>query len=118
MNYFSHKDLKAIESLKYDPLLEPRFDSIKYCLIWEDEMPKKISTDGYEKLCDLWITRSLIFHRKLPKEEWGLDPDYFENVWKKAISANFKWPGFLRLNLSPEDRKYLFDEINNSKKSL
>jgi hypothetical protein len=105
MNYFSGKDLELIEALDYQPELEPSYEVIKDALIWEDERPSGLSTDGYEKLCDLWIARSFI-HREIPFSNWSLDPKYFENVWSEAIKQGFKWSGFNRLILSKNDKDY------------
>ncbi|HEX9061520.1 MAG TPA: hypothetical protein VF941_15175 [Clostridia bacterium] len=49
MNYFSAHDLKQIEQLVFDSNLKPNFDAIKFCLIWEDEKPARISIEGYKK---------------------------------------------------------------------
>ena len=106
MSIFSENDRLQLEKLVYDETLEPSFDSIKSCLVWSDERPADLSSDGYEKLCDLWIVRSFI-HQNLPQTNWGLDPDYFKSVWDAALEENIKWPGFKRLTLSEKDNKYL-----------
>jgi hypothetical protein len=112
MNYYlSQEDRQAIESLEYNPGLEPAFDLLKFCLVWEDERPTRISSAGYDIVCDLWIARSFMHHRKLPKNKWGLDPDYFQEIWESALKEKLQWPGFQRLILKPEDEKYLKEQI-------
>lgn len=112
MSCFSANDLEQIEQLVFEPNLKPNFDAIKFCLMWQDEKPARISIEGYEKLCDLWIARSFIYHRKLPRERWGLDPDYFWTVWQTALNENIKWPGFRRINLLREDENFLNQQIS------
>jgi hypothetical protein len=104
--YFSERDLGLIEALQYDPDLAPSYESIKSCLVWDDERADNLTPDGYEKLCDLWIARSFV-HQRRPFSSWWLAPDHFEKVWADANAANFNWPGFKRLVLREEDREYL-----------
>lgn len=106
----SEEDRVVIESLELDLSLKPTFDLIKSCLIWEDERPYGISSDGYELICDLWIIRSF-FHLNLPKEKWGLDPDYFYNRWNEIKELNLKWPGFERFTLTEADEAFLESKI-------
>ena len=83
------------------------FDLLKYCLTWTDERPAThLSNEGREFLTILWIVRGFI-HRSLPKEQWGLDPDYFNEVWEFGLANVAQWPGFKRLVLSEADRAYL-----------
>ncbi|MDC0836010.1 hypothetical protein POG22_23890 [Geitlerinema sp. CS-897] len=103
MNYFSGQDLKLIESLVYQPELEPSYEAIKDVLIWSDERPNGLSFEGYEKLCDLWVARSFI-HRKVSFLSCKLDSTYFEEVWRRAVYQEFRWPGFYRFEL--KDRLY------------
>ena len=101
----SNQDRMAIESLSYNPSLEPSFDIVKSCLMWEDERPGSISSEGYRFVRSLWVVRSFI-HRGLPEEQWGLEPHHFQAIWRFAIDAKLKWPGFYRLELSWKDRIY------------
>ncbi len=105
MSYFSDKDLILIENLEYDPNIRPGFDFIKDALIWSDERPNDLSSEGYEKLCDLWIARSFI-HKQIPFSSWKLDPYYFEEVWAAALKQKIKWPGFQRIDLTEEDKAF------------
>jgi hypothetical protein len=114
--FFSDKDRQAVESLHYNPDLKPSFELFKFCLVWDDERPLNISSAGYDLVCDLWIARSFMYHRKLPKNKWGLDPGYFQKIWDTAIKKKLNWPGFKRLELSPEDEKYLNDCIASALK--
>lgn len=107
---FTGKDLELIESLVYDPDLEPGYDMIKSCLIWGDEKPAGISPRGYSALCDLWISRSFLHLGKAFSED-EIDPEYFGKFWARAMEQNFKWPGFKRLTLSEEDRAYYKQSI-------
>jgi hypothetical protein len=105
MTYFRSKDLELIEALVYNPNLAPSYDFIRDCLVWNDERTDGLSSEGYERLGDLWIIRSYL-HRKVSASEWGLDPNYFQQAWSEATKQNFKWPGFLRLKLSKIDEEY------------
>ncbi|MFZ6781414.1 hypothetical protein ACO0LD_31710 [Undibacterium sp. Ji83W] len=103
----SNKDAELFRSLVLDADEEPTFDLLKYCLTWPDERPiGRLSTEGSEFLSDLWIVRGFI-HRSLPKDQWGLDPLYFEEVWEFGLANFEQWPGFKRLVLSENDKTYL-----------
>ncbi len=103
--YLSDNDRHTIEQLAYNPELEPSFDVIKSCLIWDDERPDGVSSQGYELICDLWIIRSFI-HRDIPKEDWGLDPEYFLKRWAMIKDLDLKWPGFKRMELSEAESRF------------
>lgn len=105
---FAERDLQLIAGLEYDPALEPAFDEVKACLVWDDERPSGLTSIGYERLCDLWILRSYI-HRGIPREKWGIDPGsgYFQDVWDRAQLEQIEWPGFKRMTLTEKDRDYL-----------
>lgn len=103
---FKEKDLQLIESLSYDSSLKPCFDVMRNCLVWADERPEGLSPAGYESLIDLWIARSFL-HEGKDFSSHSLDPQYFEDVWKRAKAQNFNWPGFMRLALDDRDREYL-----------
>jgi hypothetical protein len=105
---FSERDRRLIEALEYRPALEPGFDEIKACLVWDDERPVGLTPAGYEMLCDLWIIRGYI-HRGIPEERWGIDPasGYFQDVWRRAQADALRWPGFNRMTLGAADRGYL-----------
>jgi hypothetical protein len=102
---FSEHFVLTVNELKYDSSLSPGFEGLKSCLIWEDERALLVG-DDYDFLCDLWITRGFI-HRSLPREQWGLGPAHFEEVWAHALKGVPLWPGFRRMTLSAEDRAYL-----------
>jgi hypothetical protein len=108
MPVFNARDLRLIEDLGYNPDLEPSFDEIKGCLVWEDERPSGLTPEGYERLCDLWIIRGYI-HREVSPHQWGIDPSsgYFQDLWKQAQTEQIKWSGFRRMKLSSKDRHYL-----------
>ncbi|MGD9169432.1 MAG: hypothetical protein PVI97_05140 [Candidatus Thiodiazotropha sp.] len=116
MIYFKGRDLELIEKLEFNPDLEPSYDAIKNCLVWEDERPDGLTPEGYELLSDLWIARSFI-HRGIPFSTWVLDPDYYERVWKEATEAKFKWPGFNRLELRVKENKYYLQKMKEQKTS-
>jgi hypothetical protein len=102
---FKGNDLRLIESLAYDPSLEPTYSPMRNHLMWSDEMPDGLTPEGYETLCDLWIARSFV-QRGLDFSEHPLDPSYISEFWERALAQNFKWPGFSRLNLSSSDKAY------------
>lgn len=100
-------DLGLLRQLVFEPSAEPNFELLKYCLIWPDERPSEpLSNEGREFLSDLWIVRGFI-HRSVPNEKWGLDPNYFKDVWNFGLANVAQWPGFKRLELSEADRAYL-----------
>ena len=100
-------DLDLLRNLSFDSNSQPNFELLKYCLIWSDEVPTDhLSSDGREFLSDLWIVRGFL-HRGLPKEKWGLDPEYFSEVWDFALNTVPQWPGFKRIVLSDVDSAYL-----------
>ena len=104
--YFSAYDKDIITNLSYDNAAEPAFDNMRDCLVWPDERPDNLTPDGYEKLQDLFIARSLIFHLTQVKKTSPEVPSSFENAWKAAQKQVPTWPGFRRLTLSIEDREY------------
>ena len=105
MAYFSERDRAIVEALKYDPALTPAYESMRSALVWADERPDGLTSEGYEKLCDLWICRACI-HRGDPTFSRTLNPAYFRELWAIALAEHIKWPGFNRLELSAEDRAY------------
>jgi hypothetical protein len=107
---FSQLDRPCVTRLVYDPTCEPSYDIMKACLVWPDERPDRISNDGYELVGDLWIFRGFL-HRGVPRHEWGLNPDYFETVWKNALDDVPCWPGFRRIELSSLERLFLEGQI-------
>lgn len=106
---FTGNDLRLIESLQHDPDLKPCFDVLRDCLIWTDERPNGLSPEGYEALLDLWIARSFL-HQGKSFSTHSLDPHYFEDIWTRALSQGFKWPGFQRLELSDEQKAFFESE--------
>ena len=40
----------------------PCFDDMRSCLVWWDELPDHLSSDGRSYLVDLIIARSIVFH--------------------------------------------------------
>jgi hypothetical protein len=111
---FEGNDLRLIESLKFDPELEPSYESIKGCLIWRDERPDGLSNAGYEALGDLWAARSFL-HQGLDFSEHPLNPDYYRRVWERALAQGLKWPGFNRITLSEKDKDYLESRLREER---
>ena len=116
---FSDQDLRLIEALQYDASLTPSFDAMKACLVWSDERPEGLSPAGYETLCDLWIVRGYI-HRAVPRDEWGVDPvsGYFQEFWDSVEAERPDWPGFRRMVLNDEDKRYLDTCLRDSGSGL
>jgi hypothetical protein len=100
---FTGNDLSLIESLVYNPTLEPKFDGMRDCLFWADEEPDGLTSDGYDTLIDLWAARSFL-HKGRDFSTYKLSPDYFRLIWERALAQGFRWPGFNRLTLSDADR--------------
>jgi hypothetical protein len=105
MGYFSDRDRALVEALTFDPQAKPSFELLKGCLVWADERANNLTSEGYDRLCDLWIARSLI-HRGEPLDSLSIGGDRFKNAWEQALAEDIRWPGFQRLTLSPEDRAY------------
>jgi hypothetical protein len=104
-------DIELLNTLIFDPLLEPNFEVLKSCLIWPDEAPKPhLSFSGREFLYDLWIVRGFI-HRSVSVKEWGLDPLYFMEAWNFGLCSIPEWPGFKRLILNDVHRSYLGNSL-------
>lgn len=103
---FTPADRDSLQGLLFDATAQPSFELMKACLVWPDERPPHISKEGYELLGDLWIVRGYI-HKNVPADHWGLDPVYFQEVWRQARNDVPDWPGFKRLVLSAADSAYL-----------
>jgi hypothetical protein len=106
----SPADRALIESLVFDPSLTPKYEMLKSCLVWADEMPVGISPDGYEYVSDLLAVRGFI-HRGVPTENWGIGPAPYLRVWDDAVGSGLTWIGFRRLPLSTQDRRFLDEQI-------
>ena len=113
MYELNEEELIRLNSLQYDESLKPNFEEIKYCLIWNDEVPDSIRWEVTELLYDLIIYRGLV-HRQLPPQKWpGNNPQYFQDAWEFGLKNIPNWPGFNRVSLSEEDQQYLFNCTND-----
>lgn len=108
---FTENDLQLFKALKYDPELKPGFEAMKACLIWTDELADGLTPDGYDKLCSLWIARSLL-HQGKTFSEHPINPEYCEQIWNLANQEIPDWPGFKRVKLDERDRKYYEEMLN------
>src|SRR5258706_8808014 len=54
MPLFTDRDRASVEALRYDPAALSSFELLKGCLVWTDEHPVGITSDGYSIACDLW----------------------------------------------------------------
>jgi len=111
MEYFNKEDLALIENLKYDPNLKPSYDLIKGCLVWPDEIPSGLSSEGLFLLGYVLPARGLI-QKNIPFNSKNhavtrVFGSQLEKAWNLVLSNNLKWPGMRRLNLSAEDMEYL-----------
>lgn len=115
MVYFSDKEQVAFNSLEFDPTQKPYFDPMRYCLRWFDEEPSNLDSEGYEKLLDLVIARSFV-HANKPRTEWYVleKTTYFVDCWQAAEKEIPEWPGFIRKDLSENDRLYLQSALGSS----
>lgn len=115
---------------KCDGNAQRRFNPLRSNLIWDDEMhlpvqysqsnPRpKISDEAFELLDDLFIARNIICHLPdcgLSENDIGLsDAKHYEKLWEEALSSDFAWPGFRRVQLAEDDKKEL---INGLKRGL
>ena len=104
------KDIELIQTQPYDSTLMPNFESLKGCLVWKDERPRGLSLDAGRVINSLLVGRNLL-HRGLTLDDHPINAEYCKKVWAAAQQQISNWPGFKRLTLSAEDRKYLNDEI-------
>lgn len=110
---FTGNDLRLIDSLVYDPSLEPSFEFLKACLVWSDERPDGLTPAAYDKLCSLWVARSLL-HNGLDFSDHPINPEYCRKLWQRAIEEIPDWPGFKRLTLTQKDKVYYREELEKS----
>ena len=80
MSYFSKRDLELIKVLIYQPELKPCYDVMRDALVWMDEWDKRLSSDGFNRLCNLWVARSFI-HSNIPFSSYTFNPNLLEKVW-------------------------------------
>ena len=111
-NHLTEAEAFRLNSLKLDPLAQPRFDPLRSCLRWADEEPQGISGKEYEHLLDLLIARSII-HKGRTRDEWyAITPtSYFVDLWDEALKRAPNWPGFARTSLPSTDRTFLDGEL-------
>ena len=103
MASFEDRDRKIIESLTYQPGLQPGFEALKGCLVWADERPDNLTPAGYDRLCDLWIARTILCHDPSRRT---LNDAHYRAAWSRAKAEGIRWPGFHRETLSETDRRY------------
>ena len=96
---FTGQDLVLLKSLKYDPSLKPAYESIKGCLVWEDERADELSTEATRTVNNLLIARSLL-HQGLTLDAHPINADLCKALWALAQEQISEWPGFKRLTLS------------------
>jgi len=103
----SKEDRSLVESQPFDPLAKPSYESIKSCLIWPDEFPFKLSSEGHKRIHTLLACRSYM-HRRIPLIG---RLEYLRQGWEEAVSAKLNWNGFKRVSISNEDLAYLLEQI-------
>ena len=103
----SPDDRAAVEALPFDPSAEVMYHEILGCLVWSDELPDDITSDGLSYLRDLLGIRGAI-HR-------GEDADL--DTWNLARMTGLRWNGFQRLVLTEEQRAAL-DRYRNDDREL
>jgi len=104
--HFPIEDRRLLEEQCFDPKTRPKFDRIKLCLTWPDELPRGISRMGDSLLRELWRIRGFI-HRGLSPAEWGPTPSHAQTIWSAAQGDGIRWTGFKRLELSVNDQRFL-----------
>ena len=107
---FSDRDVQILEKLEYNPSAQPSYDEMHGCITWEDEYDADLSSKGHELLYELWIARAQI-HKGESFDKMALSGDYYEALWNSAIDSELSWNGFQRLELSDEDKKFLFNSL-------
>lgn len=100
----SPEDWAAIEAVPYDPDAPINFHEILGCLVWADELPDDLTSDGLAYLRELLGIRGRI-HR-------GRDADL--DTWNLALHTGLRWNGFHRLALTEQHEallaQYLADD--------
>jgi hypothetical protein len=111
--HFTPDDRRLLEALRFDPDATPAFEAIKGCLVWPDETPDGISPEGYERLSDLWVARSMLHQGRRDADL----PAGLRTAWQVAHTEVASWPGFGRVDLSDADRDYLQAQLRELEES-
>ena len=106
-------DWDRFAAASVDPEAEPRYEQLKGCLIWPDELVGGLTRDGAELLGDLFVARSLL-HRGLSISSWPGGSDQLQERWDAAIAAGLPWAGFARVELKDAQRSFLAAEAQQS----
>ena len=93
----SPDDRAAIEAVPFDPDASVAFHAILGCLVWSDEMPDDLTSDGLAYVRELLGVRGAV-HRA---EDVDLD------AWNIARMTGLRWNGFRRLVLTPDQQALL-----------
>ena len=91
------QDRSAIEALPFDPDATIAFHAILGCLVWSDELPDDLTSEGLAYLRELLGIRGAI-HRGEPAD---LD------TWNLARMTGLRWTGFQRLVLTADQQDVL-----------
>ena len=102
----SAADRALVEALVHDPAADVAYNTIAACLVWSDEVPKGLTSAGYEIVGDLLAARGLI-HRGIPIDDWDGGRIHRIELWNAALAQGLRWPGFGRLALTREQRALL-----------
>ena len=111
--FFTPEELARLALLVHDPSLRPSFEFLRAALVWEDESPQELPSPLHVKLTLLFAARSCL-HQQKPLGGERLNQQALGEVWEKARREAPGWPGFRRLELSPEDQTYLDEWLRES----
>ena len=111
-NYFTKRDLRLIESLKFNPGARLYIELLKGYLYWDDEIVYGLTKDGHRRMTDLLLARNVACH---DPEQKIRNRDYYLKIWDLAFKQGFSWPGFHpeRLKLSQEEWDFYQYGLNN-----
>lgn len=110
--YLKKKDVRRIESLRFNPDATLYIELLKGYLYWDDEITYGLTKDGYHRMTDLLLARNVVCHD--PDQEIR-NKDRYVKIWNLASEQGFSWPGFRpeRLELSQKEWDFYQYGLNN-----
>jgi hypothetical protein len=107
----SQADVAALADAPFDPHAAPKYEAVKGCLVWADELPDVLSSGGRRFVYRLLAARSYLYRAIPLNGRLG----YLGDHWQRALTSGMKWNGFLRLQLSDQDRVFLDEEMRRER---
>ena len=113
MDWITKADWDCFAAAPVDPNATPGYELLKGCLIWPDEYVEGLSRAGCELLGDLFVARALL-HSGRSIAAWPGGSERLEQVWETALAAGLPWPGFTRVELTPDQHELLATEAGRT----